>query len=141
VSSHAVDQHRAGSDLLDRIRAGDERHARNEDLVARPHAERAQAQDQAGRARRHAAHVLDAHILLEHPFEPLDLGAGADPRRAQRVDHLVDLLLPDQGTAEDEEALSHAEESVSRVGPAEPPTRSANPVLTPRQGSAYKRRL
>ena len=65
-------------------RAGDERHRRRDDLIARPDPEAEQRQVQRRRAARHGDDVGDAEVVGELALEGVDLVAG---REEQAVEH------------------------------------------------------
>jgi hypothetical protein len=95
-----VGEDRARTAQLDdvgRRRPGEGRH---DDLVARPQPERGHGQVQARGRGVHGDRLAHAEPLAESGLEALDLRPARDPARAQRVDHLGDLVVLDRRARE-----------------------------------------
>ena len=105
---HAVDEHGSSPRVLDCVRRGDEGHGREDDLVTGADAEDAHSKNQCGGAGRHAADVR-APSTARASARTAHLRARTDPAGAERVHDLLDFVVTDQGPAEDEEVVTHAE--------------------------------
>jgi hypothetical protein len=98
-----VHEHGARAHVLDDVHRGREGDAGGDDLVARPDAERHERRVQAGGARVERQRARRAQRGGELGLEARGLGPRGDPVRAERVHHLVDLLVADGGRREREE--------------------------------------
>jgi len=101
----AVDQHGARADVADGVRRRDEGHARDDDFVPGPDAERDQREVEPGGAGGDRQRVRDVEVAPELLLQAGDARAGADPAALEDRADLVHLLLADVRGAEDEKAV------------------------------------
>ena len=93
-------EHRRGAGEQDRVGGRDERERRGDDLVARPEAERVQAEVQAGGAARHGHGVLHADAIAPRLLEPRHHRAQRQLPRPEHLVHELPLAVADDRLGE-----------------------------------------